>query len=128
MTKESQEPRAQETKSKEERYAHVVFMPRGSPNDPEQVELGVNGEQIVCRRSEVVCLPERYVEVARNAYHMKYEQKPGLGRKEIGTVHLYPHEVRDWNGTREEFMKTKKTGTDQILAALKMDGDQKVEA
>ncbi|MCK9517998.1 MAG: hypothetical protein M0R74_03060 [Dehalococcoidia bacterium] len=104
----AQAPKAQPPK---EKYFRVKFHPKSRPEDEDDVTLSVNGEVLVIARQKEVVLPERYIGCAENANYQQFRQMPGMTRKIIGEVHIFPFDKLG-EATEEEFKAMRKKGTD----------------
>jgi len=87
----------------------VIFQAKTSPNDEDDVPLGLNGTTILSKRDQEVILPGSYLEVADHTVKNQYEQKPGHDRKIVGKVRKFMYQ-RIREVTREKFEEFKKTG------------------
>lgn len=104
-------------KQEGEKYYKVRFHAKSNPNDTDNVTLGVNGEILVIKREEEVIIPERFVECARHATYPQFTQLPNEPRKITGKVMTFPLDILG-EGTREEYLKMKKEGTEKTQEAL----------
>jgi hypothetical protein len=93
-----------------EEYWVVIFSPKSSPNDTDDVELMVNGETLLIQREKEVPVPGRFLECADHGFYEKFSQEPGKSRKVTGKVHYYPY-TRIRQTTKEEFDRLHKAGT-----------------
>lgn len=103
-----------------EKVTWVRFHPKSSKDQPDDVELSVNGEVLVIKRNVPVPLPERFVECARNAHYPQYSQVPGEDRKIVGQIMHFPFDTLK-EGTREEFNRYRTQGTSETRRALSRD-------
>jgi hypothetical protein len=93
-----------------EKIYKVIFNAKTNPNDQDDVHLAVNGEQLVLKREEIVFLPGRFLEAARNATVPQFRQLPNKPRKVVGKVNVYPFEIKG-EGTRQDFLNMLRVGT-----------------
>jgi len=100
-----------------EKYFRVRFDPKSSPNDPEKVTLGVNGDLLSISREVEVILPARFVECAEHAVRQTFKQLPGQERKVGGKVRTFPFRILG-ESSKEEYHAMKAVG-DAEMAALK---------
>lgn len=100
-----------------EKYYKVRFHAKSNPNDTDNVNLGVNGEILVIRREDEVIIPERFVECARHATYPQFTQLPNEPRKITGKVMTFPLDILG-EGTKEEYLKMKRDGTEKTQEAL----------
>jgi len=112
-----EEPKATGDASDTEKYFWVRFQDKRTKEDPDDVELGVNGEVLQIQRDKWVILPERFLECAKNAKYPHWVQEPGRPRKKAGTILLWPHDVKDEPATREQYLAMKAQGTKHARAA-----------
>ena len=121
MATTRKDPKSEDKKAEE--YLKVVFNAKASPNDPEDVMLGCNGELLNIKREEPVVLPRRFLEIADHASETKWRQEPGKPRKRVGVVKRYPYSVIG-PATKQEYEKAKREGTEKTLerAERNMDG------
>jgi len=106
---------------KEEPYWWVVFQAKTAPQDPDQVNLSVDGEVVVCQRQKEVPLPQRFLECADHATYPQYRQLPNKPRKVVGWITMFPYtKVR--KATREEFEEYLRQGTRKTLDDLEKYG------
>jgi hypothetical protein len=94
----------------EEKVYSVRFHAKSHPNDPDDVQLGVNGEVLVIKREETIPLLERYVVVARNATYDQFRQLPGEQRKVIAKVQKFPFDILGAS-TLAEYRRERAAGT-----------------
>lgn len=76
-----------------EQYHRVMFSAQSSENDTIDVHLIVNGEGLIIQREKPVVLPDKFLEVARHGYYVKYKQRPDVPRKIVAKVQTYPFSV-----------------------------------
>ena len=93
----------------EEKCYRLRFHVKSGPNDDDNVILAVNGEVLILQRNKEVVLPERFVEVARNALEPQFRQLPNQERKFIGEVQTYPFDILG-EATMAEFYEMKAKG------------------
>ena len=97
------------TKAPVEKFYKVVFSHRMNTSQTTDVQLSVNGEQLVMQRGVEVIIPARYKEVADNGTYQTFTQTPGQDRKITGTVQVYPYNLNG-EATKAEFQKALKDG------------------
>lgn len=107
--KKSQEPSV--------KYLKVVFNPTSDPNEPEDVVLSVNGEALQFKRGIEVIVPSPFLEAADHAVYNKVVQQEGQKRKKLIPVSRCTYSVKG-ESTKDEFLKTKKEGTEKAQEAL----------
>lgn len=90
-------------------YWEVVFSPRGSKNDPEDVTLAVNGQCLQMERGKKVIMPGPFLECADHALYPVYKQLPGFDRKITGWVKHFPYTVIR-KATKAEYEERKRLG------------------
>ena len=95
-------------------FWEVIFSPKGSPNDPNDVALTHNGLCLQMKRQEKVILPGYFLEIADHAVYPVYTQTPETQRKVTGWVQFFPYTVLR---EADEFEYVK----------MKADGDRKAE-
>jgi len=93
-----------------ERYYKVSFHAKASPNDPEDVQLSVNGDTLVIARERPVVIPERFRECADHATYPQFRQLPGETRKIVGRIRVFPYDLLG-EATEQEYRKQKDEGT-----------------
>lgn len=98
---------------KPEKYYRVIFNAKGSPSDQDDVQLSVNGEQLLIRREEPVIIPGRFKECADNTRYPMTRQEPGKLRKTITWVQTFPY-APIGEATEEEFLAQKAEGTKKV--------------
>ena len=94
---------------KQQKYFEVEFFPPSSPEEPQQLSLGVDGWVIVVTRGQRVMLPENHLRVADSAKHKVFKIQPGADRQVVGEVHRAMHRVLR-EVPRDEFMAALKAG------------------
>lgn len=107
-----------------EKYWKVMFSDKGSTNDPDDVQLSVNGETLVIQRSTEVVIPDRFKVAADNATYPQFKQVPGKPRKLRGTIKIFPYQLMG-EASAKDFLKMKKLGdkqTKEIIAKFGFDG------
>jgi len=97
--------------SETEKFYWVRFHDKTNQQDPDHVELGVNGEVLKIQRNKWVILPARFLECARHAVHPHFQQVPGQPRKQVGTLVTWPHDVRQEHATRGQYAEMLAEGT-----------------
>ena len=105
----------------EEEYWWVMFQAKGHPNDPDQVNLSVEGEVLKIQRQKEVCLPQRFLECADHATYAQYRIAPNKPRKVVANVTLFPY-TKLRPGTKEEFETQRRVGTEKTLEYLEKHG------
>jgi hypothetical protein len=100
-----------------ESYWWVKFQAKSSKNDTNDVELAVNGDTIIVKRGERVCLPNRFLECADHATYPQFEQLPGKPRKIVAYIQIYPYE-RISKTTEAEYRKMLSEGTKTTKEAI----------
>jgi hypothetical protein len=101
-------PKSESAKAVEEKVWWVKFSDKSDANQPDDVQLGVNGEIIVIKRNERIPLLDRYKVAAENATYPRFTQLPNEPRKQVGTIRVYPFDtlgeatMDDWNRFRTE--------------------------
>lgn len=118
--KTGQEPaaKAKSATAAKEKFHRVKFHAKSNPNDQEDVELSCQGETLIVQREREVCIPERFVEVARNARYPQFRQMPNEQRKIVGHVMVFPFDVLG-EGTEEDYLNMKRSGTKSTRDAMK---------
>ena len=107
-----------------EKYWHVMFSDKTSPNDTDDVELSVNGETLVIQRGVKVIIPDRFKVCADNATYQQFTQVPGKPRKLRGTIKVYPYQLMG-EASQKEFFDLKRKGdrkTKEVIAQFGFDG------
>jgi hypothetical protein len=104
-----------------ERFFVVKFQGKSDRNQPDDVNLSVNGRTLVCQREVNVILPECYLEVADHATYAVYRQLPGVPRQVTGRVKKYPYE-RLAESSRADFEAAREQGNAKRDQALKIVG------
>lgn len=112
---------AQPARRKEERYWWVMFQAKSSPQDPDQVNLSVDGEVVLCQRQKEVPLPERFLECADHATYPQSRIVPNRPRKIVAWVTLFPY-TKIRQATREDFEEYLASGTRKTLDDLEKYG------
>ncbi len=95
---------------KVERYFRVIFHAKSSPNDPEDVQLSVNGDTLIIAREKEVVIPERFKECADHATYPQFRQLPGEPRKIVGKIRVFPYDLLG-PATEAEYLKSRTEGT-----------------
>jgi len=90
-------------------YFEIVWHPKRSESDEENVTLGVNGKMLVWARNKPAVIRSDYLEVADNAFVPKFKQLPGEERKEIGGLKPYTYTINR-KITKDEYDEGKKSG------------------
>jgi len=104
-----------------ETYKMVRFQAKSNDNDPEDVVLAVNGEQLIIRRECEVILPGRFLECADHARFPKFIQTPNVPRKVVSTIHKYPYSVIG-DATKREYDTQRLAGTQKVKDNIKRFG------
>ncbi|OVE82741.1 hypothetical protein BVY04_00125, partial [bacterium M21] len=73
-----------------EKFYLGYFLESSDPTAAAQVELGVNGEVLVCPRGVDTIIPDRFLEAAKNCTYKKFSNKIGESRKVSKIVTQYP--------------------------------------
>ena len=105
------------------KYWEVTFNHKQNTNETTDVQLSVNGEQLVIKRGVKVIIPDSYKEVADHGTYQTFEQKPGVDRKITGTVQVYPYQMHK-EATEAEFRKQLQAGNKMARDAAKMKAEQ----
>lgn len=114
-------------KDSPEKYWEVEFNQPGSSNDCPHVPLIVNNWDLRVQRGKPVILPERFLDVARNATQVNYvpdDSTAGVGKQPMkaqGTIMRYPFRIIK-ESTREAFLEGLSKGNtiqNDWLASLK---------
>lgn len=87
-----------------ESYHRVRFQAKGSPNDPEDVTLAVNGETLILQREKEVVIPQRFRECADHGTYPQFRQMPGEPRKVVAHIKVFPYDYLGLS-TEAEFKK-----------------------
>jgi len=93
-----------------EKVFWVKFHDKSSKEQTQDVQLGVKGEFIIIQRGVRVPLLNRYVEAAKNAFKVTFEQEPNKPRMTTGSVLEYPFDTFE-EATMEDWLNFKKNGT-----------------
>lgn len=104
-----------------ERFWRVRFQAKASPNDPEDVELSVNGETLIIGREKEIVIPDRYRECADHATYPHIRQLPNQPRKTVGTIRVFPYDLLG-EATEQEFLDQKAAGTRKTKAIIQRYG------
>lgn len=86
------------------RFFKVRFQEKGDSNQPDDVQLGANGDLLILKRGEPVVIPEVFVNVARDARHLEYDYTPGAARKHPVQIIKYPFDILG-EGTEAEYLE-----------------------
>jgi hypothetical protein len=100
-----------------ERYFWVRFHNKSEKNQPDDVELAVNGEVLTIKRNIPVPLPWRFIECAQNAVYPQYRQRPNEDRKVVAYIQHFPFDILG-AANPEDFHRMKLAGTQAALAAV----------
>ena len=98
-----------EPKVKPEKYYRVRFHAKSHQNDPDDVELIVNGENLQMRREKEVIIPGRFKECADHAVFPQYRQIPGKQRKVVAQIRLFNYDLLG-EATEKDFRKQVREG------------------
>lgn len=90
-------------------FYEVLFSSKGSPNDPDDVTLTLNGECLHIQRNVPVIVPGPFLEVADHGVYPVYHQEPGKDRKIVGSVKFFPYTTLR-QASEEEYRKMKASG------------------
>ena len=90
-------------------FWEVIFSPKSSPNDPEDVTLSLNGNCLQIKRDVPVVLPGPFLEVADHGVYPTFVQLPNQPRKVTGYVKFFPYTVLR-EASKEEFLRMKREG------------------
>lgn len=107
--------------AKAEKFHRVRFQAKASPNDPEDVQLSVNGETLVISREKEVIIPDRFKECADHATFPIFRQMPNLPRKITGRIRLFPYDLLG-QATEGEYLAEKADGTRKTKDIIKKYG------
>jgi hypothetical protein len=97
------------------RYFRVIFNPKGSANETDDVQLCVNGDWLICQREQPVIIPEAYLNAARDARRIMYATVPGQPLKRLNPIMEYSFRI-EGSATHEEYLASKK-GADAVGVA-----------
>lgn len=111
-----------------EKFYRVKFAAKASPNDHDDVVLAVNGEVLVAQREKEIVIPARFREAADHAYYQQFKQLPGMPRKIVGKVLVYPYQFIG-DATEQEYRTmltegTRKQRADVARYGFDVDPDQ----
>lgn len=101
-------------------YWEVSFQPKGSPEDPTNVTLSLNGQCLHMQRGVPVILPGPFLEVADNGAYPVYVQLPNQPRKVTGYRMHFPYIVLR-RCTRNEYESMLADGNAKTAEARKID-------
>jgi hypothetical protein len=104
-----------------EKFFWVRFNAKAKPTDTDDVQLSVEGETVVIRREQPVCLPGKFLECADHARYPHFQQLPNKPRKITAWIMTYPYQ-KIKEGTKEEFETMLKTGTKKLLSDIRKFG------
>lgn len=90
-------------------FWEVLFSSKGSPNDPDDVTLTLNGECLQIQRNVPVIIPGPFLEVCDHGVYPVYHQEPGKDRKIVGSVKFFPYTTMR-QASEEEYKKMKASG------------------
>ena len=93
-----------------EKVYWVKFHDKSSKEQTQDVQLGVKGEFIVIQRNVKVPLLNRYVEAAKNAFKVTFDQEPNKPRMTTGSVLEYPFDTLG-EATMSDWQEYKRNGT-----------------
>jgi hypothetical protein len=93
-----------------ERYWKVRFQQRSSQVEPEQVNISVQGDVLICPRERDTIMPESFLEAADHTQHQKSYPVPGRNRKRVVNVQTFPYQ-RLQEVEEEDFFKMRTEGT-----------------
>ena len=91
-----------EPKNVPEKYFRVRFHAKSNANDPDDVELIVNGENLQMRREKEVIIPARFRECADHAEYTQSRQVPGHNRKVVAKIRIFNYDFLG-EATEKEF-------------------------
>jgi hypothetical protein len=104
-----------------EQYYVVKFAQRSSEQDPEDVQLFVNGEVLIMQREKEIIVPQRFLECADHATHDQFRSVPGRSHKSVAKIKTYPYE-RIRLSTEKEYLKQHAEGTRTVKMNIKKYG------
>ncbi len=91
-------------------YSELVFSAKGTPTDPNDVTLIVNGEPLTIKRGERVIVPRRFRECADHATYPVYHQMPDQQRMVVARVMVYPYSCLREDVPEAEYLAQKAAG------------------
>jgi hypothetical protein len=106
---------------KVEKYYKVRFHAKASPNDPEDVQLSVNGDTLIIAREKDVIIPERFKECADHATYPQFRQLPGETRKIVGRIRVFPYDLLG-EATEQAYHKQREEGTRKTKEIIAIHG------
>ena len=92
-----------------EKYYRVRFHAKAQPNDPDDVTLACNGENLIFRREQETIIPGRFKEVADHGQYVQFRQVPNKPRKIVANVRIFPYDMLG-ESTEAEFRQMLKEG------------------
>jgi hypothetical protein len=100
---------------KPETFWEVIFSPKSSVAEQDDVHLSVNGETLMFQREVNTFCPGRYLEAAKNTKYPITRQKPGKLRKTVGAITTFPYTVIR-QVTQAEYFEKLAAGTKKVRA------------
>ncbi len=91
-------------------YSELLFSAKGTPTDPNDVTLIVNGEPLTIKRGDKVITPRRFRECADHATYPVYHQMPDHQRMVTARVMVFPYSCLREDVPEAEYLAQKAAG------------------